>query len=90
MSFCDLLLSSKLHSSMEGSAGSVEFGWPADDSSAGQFLGAELDFVLQFALYQPLPEFLEFVVQVVNHHTNRRICGLQVLPALTAHDQELA
>ena len=56
--------------------------------SARQSLGAELDFVLQFALYQSLPEFLEFVVQVVNHHTNRRIVAFKFYQP--AQDQELA
>jgi hypothetical protein len=36
-----------------------------DDDSARQFLGAKLDFIVQFALDQSRPEFLEFVSAVV-------------------------
>ena len=43
-------------------------------------LGLELDLILQFALYQSLPQLVEFVsalFQGANHHTIGRIVGFK-------------
>ena len=52
-----------------------------DDGFVLPVLRTERDLILLFALYQSLPELLEFVsalLQVVNPHTMRRIVAFKL------------